>query len=935
MDDDDRIYLSDASEPEPIQVKRQKPQKISKGPHKRRAVDRILNMYKEELRLNFKSKNYDNISMNELIRSANQSFLMQNYENVIATSMELIRIAPNNTESYNLLYLVYDEMGDAKKSTDFLFVKTKIEKSTSTSTWYNLYEKYMDLQELESAYYCLSRALKFEPTNKQLLLCKAQLLERLNDSKRAVRYYEKLIKLDPFDFAIIRRVGKIYILQNKLKEALAILLRYIGNHQFIENIDLNIFFIALDLANKLKMYKYTIVLLESFILSFNKYTLLIQKMLKSFDQSSNLEVEALDHYVVNQPDKSKSLFSILKNYPLEITYQYFKALILTESKTALEVLDLLSLEKAVTCEEIIIDLIGVLIETQHFELAHKKTESIMLFNINDTLKLAVMKYQTRIYNKLGLYKNEIRVCKQIIELNPTAYKYKLRLNRLLNRGYRARKEKKVAEQDEIFHSSDDDGAIDRLDRQELVEYNPSMSLYVERTLDKHIDSETFKLKMYNPKLLDSILHFVNEINKNYPKELYDLLYEKAKTTDASDKEVYAMRWFEIALKAIELETKRKKFIGFLTELFSKESLKELIRMYKYTTEDKKAPLIFSRTNKIKKARKSDKKVYFIHKVINHYKGMIFSLISSISFDKFDQLCDKIFGLMIEAGNYTKLNTFYIYLFELKHIWKAHPQFYVKSSFNWYSVIYELKDYDLAIFCLKRLLGFLINQIEDNENCQSAYLLEKVLDLLSVTCMNINFFIDRITIDRNVVYSHLHKLLKNVAKKLVKAKNSADSHDIYRIKHLCLLINLLRGNLYFLNATYELALRFYDNSRGVDENSVKLPAFMSVLCNLNLTISRKNPDPRTTFQKALNFFNEYSRSEDKYLMYYNLHRLLLQVGAYDKVEKVFETAIKGHDQVSAQHQTRIFYQLVTNTILMYSKIKSETMVDDVADRFINN
>ena len=935
MNDDDHIYLSDASEPEIIRPQKQKASKPAKHPQKRKAVDKILNMYKEELRLNFKAKNYENLSMNELLKTANQSFLIQDYQKVINTCLEIIQLSPNNVEAFNLLYLVYEDMGDAKKSTDFLFIKTKTEKSTSAAMWYTIYEKYIGLEELESAYYCLSRALKFEPNDKQLLLSKAQLLERLNDSKRAVSYYEKLIKLDPFDFTIIRRVGKIYILQNKLKEALAILLRYIGHHQFIENIDLNIFFIALDLTNKLEMYNYTIILLETFILNFSKYTLFIQKMLKRFESEASLEIESLDPFIVNDFDKDSKLSAILKNYPLEITYQYFKALLCSGNPTAFQILELISLEKVLTFDEIAIDLIKILIDNKCYDEAQKKTEYMMLFNLTDDLKLAMLKLQAKIYEKLGLFKNEIKVCKQIIYMSPNAYKYKLRLSKLLNRSHRIKTDKIIADNEEIYQSSEEELAIDQPYAQEVVEHSKTIANYTERTLDKHINAETFKLRMYNPKLLDTILSYINDINKNYPKELFDLLYEKAKNTNPRNKLDYTQNWFDILSKAIELEHKRNKFILFLTEAFSKESLKELIKMHKFMKDNKKYPLMFSRTNKIRKTKKSDKKVYFTHKMINYYKNLIFSLVNNISFKHFDLLCDKVFTSMFDLARYSDLNALFIKLFELSHLLTSHPDFFVKSCFRWYAVAYELHDFDLAIFCLKRVLGFMINRISSNQTLGFSYSFSKVLDSLSVICMNINFFVDRIVVDKNVVYSHLHKLLKNMTKRLQNHKQHGVDECKDKVTKLCISIYNLRGNMYFLNSTYDLALKFYNLSNTFQFNNDKLSSFMSVLCNINLTLSRKNSDPKSTFQQALTFFKEYSKNEDKYLMYYNLHRLLVQVGAYDKVEQVFESVSRSSDLNETYHQQKIFYQMILNTIIMYSKIKNNSMIDIITDHYINN
>ncbi len=129
ISDGDKIFHSEDDEERPtIKVKRKK--SISKNKHKKghSKIHQLIFLYKKEIRHSFKEKKFRNLHKDELMNRANKNYLDNNYDEVIKDCYELILKNPNAADPYNLLHLVYEELGDLKKSTDFLLVKTKLSK---------------------------------------------------------------------------------------------------------------------------------------------------------------------------------------------------------------------------------------------------------------------------------------------------------------------------------------------------------------------------------------------------------------------------------------------------------------------------------------------------------------------------------------------------------------------------------------------------------------------------------------------------------------------------------------------------------------------------------------------------------------------------------------------------------------------------------------
>lgn len=157
----------------------------------------------------------------------------QKYDELVETCYSIIKEYPDLPDPYNFLYLIYEERGDEKKAADFLLIKTKLSKNNDLTIWMNLVDWYMKINDLNSVDYCLMRCLKYEPNNEFFLLKKAECLEKLKKFNKSLIYYEKLVEIDPFNYEIVKKLGRLFLVLDWKEKALSVFLKYIENGRFL------------------------------------------------------------------------------------------------------------------------------------------------------------------------------------------------------------------------------------------------------------------------------------------------------------------------------------------------------------------------------------------------------------------------------------------------------------------------------------------------------------------------------------------------------------------------------------------------------------------------------------------------------------------------------------------------------------------------------
>lgn len=237
----------------------------------------------------------------------------------------MIKQYPELPEPYNFLHLIYEERKEGKKSADFLLIRTKLSKNNDINLWMNLVDRYYNLNDLQSVDYCLMRCLKFEPNNQLFLLKRAECLESMKKFSKSLFFYEKLVEIDPFNYDIVKKLGKLFLIMQRNDKALGVFLKYIGNSQFLQNPDYDLLNVLLELIKKMKCHSLTLSLLYYFVKDSEKYHHLIEVSREQLKQKKEVDVANFDPYKV----LDKDFLVFLKAMPLQIYYHILHALLFT------------------------------------------------------------------------------------------------------------------------------------------------------------------------------------------------------------------------------------------------------------------------------------------------------------------------------------------------------------------------------------------------------------------------------------------------------------------------------------------------------------------------------------------------------------------------------------------------------------------------------
>lgn len=73
---------------------------------------------------------------------------------------------------------------------------------------------------LEQASYCLGKALKEQPDDREMLIERALLYTDLNQISRALNCYESVLKLEPSSLEVVQEMAKLYMEQDNVKKAI-------------------------------------------------------------------------------------------------------------------------------------------------------------------------------------------------------------------------------------------------------------------------------------------------------------------------------------------------------------------------------------------------------------------------------------------------------------------------------------------------------------------------------------------------------------------------------------------------------------------------------------------------------------------------------------------------------------------------------------------
>lgn len=916
------IFLSDEEEEVKIpKIARRK--SFRKKKIKKSKFHNLINLYKNEIRHAFKEKKYRNMNKKDLMDNANLNYLEKNYESVKRDCNEIIMKNPNIPDPYNLLYLVYEDLGDLKKSTDFLLIKTKLEKKRDFSIWEELYKRYHKLGDFISCNYCLSRCLKFFPNSEILLLKKGECLEKMGKIKKSIIYYERFIELDPYNFEIIKKLGKLYLLMNKEDKALLILLKFVGNESFMQNPDFNILNVVCELMNKLKLFTVLFDLLFYFILDFSKYIILIEDVSNCIKKG---DLKNYDFFNLNEDfvKKKNEFILIFQNFPLEIRFQYLISFINNNFEELNDIFEIINKEEIFNSKDFFKEFINNLFYAQKYSILHKEIDFFLKKeNIENDIKIFLLDKKARIYKLNNQRKKEIKLYLEILKINSELYKYKLKISKY----YKDKRKKQVLELLEDKKNKDKNIDIDNISfisKDDIISKNSENEEFIKKENDKNFSSNIlFKCKLSNPNCLEELKLEIEKINKNYKKDYFLLLFERLKLENKDDKNFYP-DIFNLLDKTLELEAHRIKFSDFLKFRLMSESINNLISTLSNLSHLHNMNSMIQPNSQNLNTNNNilEKKKFFTKKLCEHFKNKIFSMISFIGIEKYLNYFNLLLKFYYENNSFDKISFLCKKFYIISNTYLNNPILKIDFQFKWFVSNFILKEFELSIFNLKEILKIFSNSknIEYFQKDDFPY-----YEILKNTIYHLTKLLNNIKTFKNSIISHLQKLLKKILKEISKNNLNLKSNQLTEIK---ILINTTIANLYFINTSYDLAINNYNKIINLDQKNL-LAYFMISICYINKTISRNNEDPCESYLNAFKYLNCICKQLSKEEYLYNMGRIFGQIGDYKNCVKIYENILNFDlDKFDVIRMKSAF-----NLLAVYCKLKNPFMKKLTKEKYL--
>lgn len=915
----------------------------------------LVDLYHDEIRTRFRENKSCNKPIDELIKSLNSMFLNKQYEEAIKVCYDIIHQSPNLPEPFNVLHLIYEELGDKKKSVDCMFIKTQLERNKSSEVWQvweDLAHRYFSLEEFKSAAYCYKRAFKNNIKNNDLILLKAECHEKLGDLKLALYEYEKYLKCDFSNVGLLIKISKLYGCLNKKHIALKILIRHASSEDFCNKTDFNVLNMILDLFLQMSKPEIVTKFLELFVLDNHSYLRFCKNLTTSLEHNDLkfFDLHKIQDYSKQNSSENilsyESIYFFIQNYPIDISFAYVKGLIgscqLEKYSNFVVIFNRKTFSNHEDTWEEFLKSINKTDNEQFTSNEFKKIEGDFFEDLSKVKKIIFLNQQAIFYNQQKNSKAKTRCLLKIYRLDSSNIKAKLKL-------CQSWKRKKETSQAALNMLNLDENASRRTAKMNYLDDNlsafslnestfelniipnqESNDLLVSKMKSKIITKLTM-LKLFNQELIKNISSLINQHKIKNEREKRLLQHERIKLYNENQKtSEYFKELKDFVFSNLQLEIERKELSKKLKSKLMLESYKEVFRSILALKIKGKGLLSKKQkqiTREIKNYEQDDsgtllftKKKFFIQKLVSFFMKEIFSVVEFISFSLFYGYFNELLSHFYCQTNYKDCQTLLILMTSFKPRQVSNFTEFCTIYLKKYTIDYLIGDFEHSAIDLRQIIKS-INLLTLEEIKIKR---EEVESILEISLAHFNNLLSLMHQSSNTLSSYVHKVLKILLKKLELLEESKILKKEQTIKFRSILY-LTIGNMYFTSNSFELAVRNYQKCAEVcPKNKKHLTDFMMFLCHLLKTKSRTNENTESSFKVALNFFQLYTKVEsNKDVCVYNLGRALSAIGDFENAVILFEKVIE--NQKMNKENECIFLKSALNLYSIYNFDKNEFMM----------
>ena len=130
-----------------------------------------------------------------LMGEANIKYASGNISEAIQMSMEVIRIAPDSPDPFQLLAIIYEESGQMEKSVQYGLVAAFLSK-TNIDEWMAVANKCINLNNYKLAHMCYEKICKLDASNEKMWVTKCDLMKKAGcDEKKILESYCQILNI--------------------------------------------------------------------------------------------------------------------------------------------------------------------------------------------------------------------------------------------------------------------------------------------------------------------------------------------------------------------------------------------------------------------------------------------------------------------------------------------------------------------------------------------------------------------------------------------------------------------------------------------------------------------------------------------------------------------------------------------------------------------
>lgn len=190
------------------------------------------------------TKNKCNPEVIKKLGDATLLFADSKFKEAIPILHEIVRIAPNFSNSYYLLGSIYIETGEVDKAINFLMLAAYVSPKDA-SLWKKLIPLALRKKDASLARHCYLKAMRADPEDVGLKYGCANIYRELHDYQKAAEIYEQIIRIDPANVFVRKVAAQMYRDCGQIDKAINLLEDYVNTRT--TNIDWSVLDLLISL----------------------------------------------------------------------------------------------------------------------------------------------------------------------------------------------------------------------------------------------------------------------------------------------------------------------------------------------------------------------------------------------------------------------------------------------------------------------------------------------------------------------------------------------------------------------------------------------------------------------------------------------------------------------------------------------------------------